>query len=330
MSSLAMIIIFMVDLYIPLGVAVGVMYVCCIALLLREKKDVTLKLSLLATFLTSIIPVLTFDERTTWMAFVNRGISILSIWILYIIAVQHKKLNDEKASYIKKLEQNNKEQEQFIYITSHDLQEPLNTISSFTSILKDKYSSVLDETGKKCVNYIHLSSQRMSTLIKDLLEYGRIGRRLILEEVDCNLLVKEVLEDLHQKIEANNASILINDLPMVNVIKNEFGLLFQNLISNAIKFGPIDDHPIIEINAVRKQNSWVFSVKDNGIGIDQQHHNKIFIIFQRLHSSHEYKGTGIGLAHCKKIVDLHHGKIWVESTLGKGTTFYFEIPISQS
>ncbi|KXX70538.1 hypothetical protein AVL50_08555 [Flammeovirga sp. SJP92] len=318
--------VFIIDLVIPLGVAVGVLYVCCIALLIREKVKVTLRFSVLATLLTAIIPVITFDDRTTWMAFVNRGISLLAVWMIYFIVVKHRILDHKMRVYTTKLEIKNKELEQFNYVASHDLQEPLNTINSFSLLLNKQYKGAIDEKADKYLDFITQASNRMSALVKALLDYGRIGHNLNLEKVDCNLVLEDVRSDIDALITKTNTQLLINDLPKIKGYETELRLLFQNLISNAIKFQGENTTPVIKIGATLETNQWIFFVKDNGIGIEQKYKERIFAIFQRLHPACEFEGTGIGLAHCRKIVDLHGGNIWLDSHLNQGTTFYFNIP----
>lgn len=165
----------------------------------------------------------------------------------------------------------------------------------------------------------------MSQLITGLLDYSRIGKERIPEMVDCHELMETVKADLRKAIEESNARVTVKDLPVLNAYPMELKLLFQNLLSNAIKFKKADQSPRIHIAACRIDNGWLFSFCDNGIGIEDRFKEKIFEIFQRLHSKHIYEGTGIGLAHCKKIVTLHNGKIWVESAPGKGSQFYFTI-----
>lgn len=224
------------------------------------------------------------------------------------------------------LETKNKELEQFAYVASHDLQEPLRTMYSFVGFLKEEYFGRLDENANSYLNYIFQASERMQTLIKDLLDYSRIGRKITLQDVDCNLILADVLADLSSAIEETKAKISVIDaLPVVRGYATELKQLFQNLISNSIKFHKDNVPPAVTISGKKKSAWWEFSFIDNGIGIEKQHHERIFIIFQRLHSRTEYEGSGIGLSHCKKIVELHGGKLWVESKLGKGSNFQFTI-----
>ncbi|WP_127128177.1 sensor histidine kinase [Pseudoflavitalea rhizosphaerae] len=223
------------------------------------------------------------------------------------------------------LERKNKELEQFAYVASHDLQEPLKTVSGFVGLLNKQYKGRLDENADKYLEYILNASDRMRTLIKDLLVYSRIGRAIAFVLADCNILLHEVLADMDNNIKENKAKIHTDTLPVLYTFPTELKLLFQNLISNAIKFRKRGEQPEISITVTRIPGFWKFAVSDNGIGIDQQHRDRIFVIFQRLHNKKDYEGSGIGLAHCKKIVELHGGEIWVESMPGIGSTFYFTI-----
>ncbi len=219
------------------------------------------------------------------------------------------------------LQSQNKEMEQFVYIASHDLKEPLRTISSLTGLLGKKYSGHVDAEGDQLIKYIVEASLRMQNLIKDLLDFSAIGINTQISTIDCNLLLEGVKRDMH----ATNATITVHQLPVIKGYEIELRLLFQNLISNGIKFQKKGKSPIIDISAEREGNYWKFAIKDNGIGIEPEYQDKIFMLFKRLHSRDEYEGTGIGLAHCKKIVEIHKGNIWVESKPGIGTTFYFTI-----
>ena len=224
------------------------------------------------------------------------------------------------------LERKNKELEQFAYVASHDLQEPLQTTSGFVQLLRKQYHGRLDETADQYMDYIVQASGRMKILIKDLLDYSRIGRENEYRLVDCNMLLQEVLADLHNVIEENGVVIKIGQLPVLyNAFATELKSLFQNLLSNSIKFRKPDITPELTIDAVQINGFWQFSVGDNGIGIEEKYLERIFVIFQRLHNRSMFEGSGIGLAHCKKIAELHGGKIWADSKPGKGSTFYFTI-----
>jgi light-regulated signal transduction histidine kinase (bacteriophytochrome) len=223
------------------------------------------------------------------------------------------------------LEQKNKELEQFAYVASHDLQEPLRTTSSFVELLQLQYKGKLDEKADKYLHFIAQSSDRMKVLIKDLLDYSRIGRTSELQNIDCNIILQQMIADIDVAIKETGAEVKIGHLPLINGYPTEIKLLFQNLVINAVKFRKPGLSPLINITACKKNSSWEFICKDNGIGIDKHHQERIFIIFQRLHNRNEYDGSGIGLAHCKKIVELHGGRIWVES-IAEGSAFHFTIP----
>ena len=221
----------------------------------------------------------------------------------------------------------NKELEQFAYVASHDLQEPLRTTTGFIQLLQKQYKGKIDEKADLYLNYIADSSNRMRVLIKDLLDFSRIGSNVELQQIDCNTMVKDMLQDISVAIEESKARVEFTELPAITGYATEIKLLFQNLVINAIKFRKKDVPPLIKITAIKKNDYWEFAVSDNGIGIEEKYNQKIFNIFQRLHTKEEYIGSGIGLSHCKKIVELHHGKIWVTSIPGEGSTFHFTLLI---
>ena len=224
------------------------------------------------------------------------------------------------------LARSNEELEQFAYITSHDLQEPLRMVSSFLIQIQKKYDPLLDETGRLYIRFAVDGAVRMRKIILDLLEYSRVGRQLYqYEPINTTELLNEVTAIYTQMIKEGKLIVTFKKMPDIFAAKLPMQQLFQNLISNAIKYQQPDNIPEIIITGAEKNDHWVFSIKDNGIGIDAEYFKKIFIIFQRLHNKDEYSGTGIGLAICKKIIDNHNGNIWVESN-GNGSTFYFTIP----
>lgn len=229
------------------------------------------------------------------------------------------------------LEAKNNELEQFAYIASHDLKEPLVTISSLIDLLVEDYGDKFDEEGRMNITFIQDSSDRMRKLIDAILAYSRLGKSKEYDSVNCNLVIKTLESDLQNVISRTNSKIETKNLPTINAAELEIRLLFQNLISNGIKFTKPNVTPLVTISAeettINDSSFWQFAVKDNGIGIPEKHRERIFSIFQRLHSREEYEGTGIGLAHCKKIVESHGGKIWLTSQEGEGTTFYFTIPV---
>ncbi len=226
---------------------------------------------------------------------------------------------------ISKLETKNSELQQFNHITSHDLQEPLGTISNFSQILTDKYQHTLDDVGRTSIEHIQNASNRMSSLIKGLLDYSLIGNSGTHEPLVVAELIKNIKQPLKSTLASTKTIIMVDDIPIIFGHKTELQILFQHLITNAIKFRLPDTQPIIRISVREKGAFWQFHVRDNGIGIEDAYLSKIFDMFQRLHSRDKYEGNGIGLSHCKKIVHLHGGKIWVKSTPQHGSTFYFTI-----
>lgn len=219
----------------------------------------------------------------------------------------------------------NKELEQFAYVASHDLQEPLRIITSYIQLLEKGYKDKLDEEANVFIHFTVDAAKRMHVLINDLLTYSRVGfLAKEFEQSDINVVIKMALENLKISVVETNAKIKFDKLPIINADLSQMTQLFQNIIGNSIKFSK-GRTPEITISAKEEPAHWLFSISDNGIGIQKEYLDKIFVIFQRLHSIAEYPGTGIGLAICKKIVERHGGKIWAESEIGKGTTFYFTI-----
>ncbi|MEN8718986.1 MAG: ATP-binding protein [Oceanococcaceae bacterium] len=223
------------------------------------------------------------------------------------------------------LEFASRESEQFVYIASHDLQEPVRTVHSFVQLLRDEYGDRLDDNGRQMLDFLDKSTIRMSQLIKGLLDYSRLGNKGEKSAVNMQQLLDNICADLDTRIREKKAVIEYHNLPTVTGYETNLRALLQNLIGNALKFTAPERPPRIRIQGERQEQEWLFSVADNGIGIAEQHFEKIFMIFQRLHGRDGYEGSGIGLAHCKKIIELHGGKIWLESTLGEGTTFYFTL-----
>ncbi len=242
------------------------------------------------------------------------------------LQVSKLKKNEQLEKLNSQLTAKNREMEQFAYIASHDLQEPVRTISNFAKLLDTNYSGKFDETADKSLKFIIEASDRMSSLIKGLLDYSRIGREIRLATVNCNQLLVDIKYDLSTIIEETGTTLEVGDLPNILGNPTDIRLVFQNLINNSIKFRKQDVSPRIKISCKKQKTNWKFASSDNGIGFENKHSKKIFHIFQRLHSRKDYDGTGIGLSHCRKIVELHGGKIWAESKPNEGTTFYFTIP----
>jgi light-regulated signal transduction histidine kinase (bacteriophytochrome) len=233
--------------------------------------------------------------------------------------------NKQLGSVNAKLSESNENLQQFAYVASHDLQEPLRMISSYVQLLAKRYKGQLDSDADEFMGFAIDGARRMQRLISDLLEFSRVGTRAKpFERVDMNAVIERVLQTLKLSIEDHKATVTRDLLPTVTGDPIQLGQLLQNLIGNALKFCK-ERPPAIHVSAMTQGHEWVVSVRDNGIGIDPKYFDRIFAIFQRLHTREEYDGTGIGLAVCKKIALRHGGRIWVESQVGQGSTFFFSI-----
>jgi PAS domain S-box-containing protein len=251
-------------------------------------------------------------------------------WIVTCTDIDDIKKADEASKQLsEELNRSNKDLEEFAYIASHDLKEPLHVVSSFTHLLEKKLQNKLDQSESEYLKYIKQSISQAQMLIKDLLEYSRLGQERAMEIVDLNSVFSQVHLSIRGSIETAKAVVQSGPLPKIRA--NHLGMfeLFQNLLVNAIKYRS-QELPVISISVKSQDDQYLFAFKDNGIGIDPQYKDRIFDMFQRLHSKSEYSGTGIGLAICKKIVCNHGGRIWVESQVGKGSTFYFTIKKDKS
>ncbi len=274
------------------------------------------------------LPLETADGRTLNVEFVSNvylvdGHRVIRCSIRDITA--RKRAEDKLRVVMTELECSNRDLEQFAFIASHDLQEPLRMVVSFTQLLAQHYEGRLDEKAKKYMAYAVDGAVRMKRLVEDLLVYSRINAGASPVDVaDSHSILDEAIRNLAATIEESKAIVTGEGLPIVRVNALQLVQVFQNLVSNAIKFRG-EGLPRVHVSARDGGHEWIFSVRDNGIGIDRQYADRIFVIFQRLYTRQEYPGTGIGLAVCKRIVERHGGKIWFESELGKGSTFFFTI-----
>ena len=246
---------------------------------------------------------------------------------------KNRELEEKVTERTEKLERSNDELkrsnldlEQFAYAASHDLQEPLRTITNFVQLLDRRFGEKLGDEGKEYVFFAVDGAKRMSSLIKDLLEYSRVGRKeATKQKTDLTMIFDSKLRDLSQKIKEKNAVVTRVNLPEeLHCVPNQISILLYNLINNGLKFNN-KPTPTVEVRGMERENDWLFTVTDNGIGIAEEYKESIFEIFRRLHAKDEYEGSGIGLAICKKIVMRHEGDIWLESEEGEGTTFFFTI-----
>lgn len=237
-----------------------------------------------------------------------------------------EELNFQINKRVEELAISNAELEQFAYVASHDLQEPLRMVTRFLSEIERKYEEKLDKKGKEYIHFAVDGAQRMRILILDLLEYSKVGKfDQKIEEINMNILLEEIAHYNEISLKENDATLIWNKLPIISNRKTPIQIVFQNLIGNAIKYHEPGKPTKIEISHTDLGSKWQFCVSDNGIGINPMFFEKIFVIFQRLHPKQEYSGTGIGLAICKKIIEAQGGKIWIKSEEGKGSQFYFTV-----
>jgi signal transduction histidine kinase len=242
-------------------------------------------------------------------------------------ALREKKLWADHKQASEDLARSNRDLEQFAYVASHDLQEPLRMVATYTQLLAERYQGKLDESADKYIHYAVDGALRMQKLVQDLLAFSRVGRQgTELCSTDCKNVVEEALQNLERALQESGAAVTYDQLPVVMADGSQLTQIFQNLIGNAIKFrGPAQ--PVIQIKAEMATKEWVISVEDNGIGIAAEHVDSVFVIFRRLHTREEYSGNGIGLSICKKIVERHGGRIWAESKLGHGSKIKFTLPV---
>ncbi len=282
------------------------------------------------------VPVLAANEPVAVLEFFERAARPEDVQLLETVAaiaaelavlIARKRAEDELKRTAAELARSNAELEQFAYVASHDLQEPLRMVASYTLLLRRRYHDRLDQDANDFIDFAVDGATRMQALINDLLAYSRVGTQARpLEPTASAMVLNQVIADLGVAIREAGAEVTSVGLPVVRADARQLTELFQNLIANAIKYRREDVAPRIQVRATRQGAMWRFEVQDNGIGIEAQYAERIFQVFQRLHTREQYPGTGIGLAICKKIVERHGGRIWVESSPGTGSTFYFTLP----
>jgi len=253
----------------------------------------------------------------------DQGTQVLSA----IVDITERKKSEKKLeAHASELARSNEELEQFAYVASHDLLEPLRMVSSYVQLLEQRYQDKLDQDANEFIHFAVDGATRMQTLINDLLSFSRVSTRgNSFQPTNVQDVLDQVCTDLQFVIADHQAQIIYKELPTIIADKTQLTQVFQNLIANAIKFHS-DEQPLIQIDAIQQDKNWLFKVTDNGIGIDPKFTERIFVIFQRLHTRDQYPGTGIGLAICKKIIERHGGHIWFESNHSKGTQFLFTLP----
>ena len=301
---------------------------------------ISIMLGFLAGFIDTIFDYFIFYQGQSFLELLVTDVPQHEIYIRFLSLVcfvvfgficakiisRQKKAEEELLKVTRELQSSNAELEQFARITSHDLHEPLLAISGFVKLLKRRYRGKLDAKADEFIDFTIEGTSRMEKLLRDLLEYSRIGsKKKPYRELALGSLLDQALQNLKSNIDASGAEVKAHDLPSIWVDDTLIIQLFQNLVGNAIKFSG-NKVPVIEIFSEKRENDWIISVQDNGIGIDPQYADQIFIIFNRLHRENEYLGTGLGLAICKKIMERHEGDIWVDSVPGKGSTFSFSLP----
>lgn len=274
------------------------------------------RISALVRFLTGLVSIATV---ITLFRYFNEAVGLRT-----------SKEYDRELSFrqqaVQELTRSNEELQQFAYVASHDLKSPLKTISNYLSLLQSKYGEQLNEEAHKLVSTSINATERMRMLIDDLLSFSLVGSEVAFTEVNLNLLVSEILEEQEAEIKVSDATFDIGYLPTITAHYTDIKQVFQNLIANSLKYRKPNVAPHIILKSFDEGVDYCFAIRDNGIGIESTYFERIFQIFQRLHGRNKYSGTGIGLATCKKVVDIYGGHIWLESTPGEGSTFYFTIP----
>lgn len=318
------------DWYVELGVAIGVAYVIVIWMAdATGSRRFVRALTIICTGLVIVGYLHSPSGGEEWKVLVNRGLSLLAIWMTAAFVLQRSRANELQQELNHKLQESNEaltqsniDLQQFAYVASHDLQSPLRHISGFVQLLQEEYGEKLDGEARKWIGFTVDGVERMQALIRDLLTFSRVdSKSKPFVEVELNKIVDRAVEVLAD----DDATVTRDDLPAVNGDASQLMHLLQNLIGNGIKYH--GDKPArVHVFAELAGDDWVISVRDDGIGIDPKHHQRVFEVFRRLHTAQEYPGTGIGLAVCRRIALRHGGRIWIDSEKGAGATFSFTLP----
>ncbi len=296
------------------------------SLLFPEYYTRKFKEDLIQVFNASMVKMIIADKNNPALPVDSMKINAVKIGAQIILNWKETGKIDEQAETIRLLSNSNQELEQFAYIASHDLQEPIRMVMSFTQLLEKRYSNQLDEDGKEFIYYAVDGARRMKELIDKLLEFSRVKTvQKRWKEIDLTRLIENIIDDFEMTLNNTKARIKYSDLPVIFSDESLVSRIFSNLISNSLKYRR-DGIPEIKITSEENEIEWIFAIADNGIGIEEEYFEKIFLMFQRLHGKTEYPGMGMGLAICKRIVDTLGGRIWLESQPEQGTVFYFTIP----
>ncbi len=325
-SLVIAVIIFIIDSSTPSGYAGSFLYILPVFICLWAMRDRTVYwMAIIATILTILaVPFQPVQDPAADLF--NRPIAIIGIWIVVILGVQRRKAEREAQEYARDLIGSHSDLKQLTYVVSHDLQEPLNTVVGDLTILEQNYRDKLDPDATERIHHAMDSGKRMSDLIRDLLDYSSIDATSTkFAPVDMNEVVAKTLKTLEESIRENEAEVQVDELPTIMADEGQMARVMRNLVDNAIRYRG-KERPKVHINCADDPEEYIFSVKDNGIGLDMKYADRIFHMLQRLHTREEYEGTGIGLAICRKIVERHGGRIWVDSIEGEGSTFFFSIP----
>lgn len=326
LATASAIVVCICDMLVPLGVAVGALYVTSVVVAASAHVRHIILLGIVASALTVLGFAVHANSETAWMVVANRLISVAAIALTTLLTVRQKKLTTLLAQQITQLDTKTRELQRYTSIAAHDLREPVRNIQSLVDVLRKRYRTALDKPGAQMLDLIHEGAQRMAHLIGDLLEYSRLGIAVEFKRIDLNTLVSDVLKDLDRTIKASDATVNFTDLPIVHGYEIGLRQLFQNLLSNGLKFCPADRTPVISIWHEDAGHHWLLHIRDNGIGFDPAHTEKAFALFGRLNLRDEYPGTGLGLSICQRVADIHGGTITVQTAVDAGATFTLTLP----